>query len=83
MMIRTEISIEAELRSRIRARTKALGISTTEYFRQLAERDLSESPRHVDRAPVFNLGASGGADVGRRKDDMAADAVRARKLRSR
>ena len=83
MMVRTQISIESELRSRIRARTRALGISMAEYFRQLVEQDLSESPRHADRSAVFNLGASGGADVGRRKDEMAAEAVRAGKLRSR
>lgn len=83
MMVRTQISIESELRSRIRARTRALGISMAEYFRRLVERDLSESPRHADRAAVFNLGASGGTDVGRRKDNMAAEAVRAGKTRSR
>lgn len=83
MMVRTQISIEAELRSRIRDRTRALGISMAEYFRRLVEQDLFESPRNLDRSAVFNLGASGGADVARNKDAMAAQAVRAAKASAR
>ena len=81
MMVRTQISIEAELRSRIRERTRALGISMAEYFRQLVERDLSQPRRSVDRSAVFNLGASTGTDIASQKDRMAAQATGAGKLR--
>jgi len=81
MMVQTQISIEAELRSRIRTRARALGISMAEYFRQLVERDLSDTTRNMDLSVVFNLGASGGADVATNKDRMAAEAVGAEKAR--
>ena len=81
MMVRTQISIEAELRSRIRERTAGLGISMAEYFRQLVERDLSQPRRNVDRSAIFNLGASSGTDVASQKDRMAAQATGSSKLR--
>ena len=80
MMVRTQISIEAELRSRIRERTRVLGISMAEYFRQLVERDLSQPRRSVDRSAVFNLGASTGTDIASQKDRMAAQATGVGKL---
>ena len=81
MMVRTQISIEAELRSRIRERTRVLGISMAEYFRQLVERDLSQPRRSVDRSAIFNLGASTGTDIASQKDRMAAQATEFGKLR--
>lgn len=81
MMVRTQISIEAELRSRIRERTRVLGISMAEYFRQLVERDLSQPQRRVDRSAIFNLGASTGTDIASQKDRMAAQATEVGKLR--
>ena len=75
MMVRTQISINAELRSRIRERTSVMGISMAEYFRQLVERDLSQPRRSVDRSTIFNLGASTGTDVASQKDRMAAHAT--------
>ena len=81
MMVRTQISIDAELRSRIRERTRVLGVSMAEYFRQLVERDLSQPRRSVDRSAIFNLGASTGTDIASQKDRMAAQATVAGKLR--
>jgi len=81
MMDRTQISFEAELASRIRERARVLGISMAEYFRRLAERDLAQPHRNVDRSAIFNLGASSGTDIASQKDQLAAQATSARKLR--
>lgn len=75
-MLRTQISIDAELLARIRARASALNISLAEYFRRLADRDLAESPKHVDRSVVFHLGASGGTDISKDKDRLIGEATR-------
>lgn len=80
-MSRTQISIDAELLARIRARASALNISLAEYFRRLADRDLSESPKIVDRSTVFNLGASGGVDISTDKDRLIGEATRAGRSR--
>ena len=81
MMVRTQISIDAELHTRVRARAAALGISLAEYFRRLVDRDLAERSRSVDRSIVFNLGASGGADIAKEKDRMTGEAIGAGKLK--
>lgn len=81
MMVRTQISLNSELHTRVRARATALGISLAEYFRRLVDRDLEELPRSVNRSIVFNLGASGGANIATEKDRMIGEATRAGKLR--
>lgn len=81
MMVRTQISIDAEMHTRVRARAAALGISLAEYFRRLVDRDMAEMPRNVDRSIVFNLGASRGANIAMEKDRMIEEAIRAGKLK--
>lgn len=81
MMVRTQISLDAERHAQVRARAAALGVSLAEYLRRLVDRDLAESPRHVDRSIVFDLGASKGADISSNKDRMIAEATGSRKRR--
>lgn len=81
MMVRTQISIDAELHTRVRARAAALGISLAEYFRRLVDRDMAELPRSVDRSIVFNLGASRDSNVAKEKDRMIGEAIGAGKLK--
>lgn len=84
MMVRTQISLDAERHARVRARAAALGISLAEYLRRLVDRDLAESPREVDRSIVFDLGASKGTDIASEKDRMIAEATEgAKRGRSR
>lgn len=74
-MIRTQITLDRELRNQARRRAGELGISLAEYIRRLLERDL-HGPRIVaDPSVVFDLGDSGGSDVARSKDAMIGEAV--------
>lgn len=79
MMIRTQISLSAEVHTRVRARAGKLGISLAEYMRRLVERDLSQPSRNTDRSLVFDLGSSGRTDIASEKSRMIAEAIAARK----
>ena len=75
MMARTQITLENELQRRARRRANELGVSLAEYFRRLVTRDL-ERPEtaSADVEIIFDLGESGGADIGTAKDSMIAEA---------
>ena len=73
-MVRTQISLDAELHSRVRSRAAKLGVSLAEYIRRLVDRDLVDVRRNVDRSVVFDLGASGGADIASNKNRMIGEA---------
>lgn len=79
MMVRTQISLTSELHAQVRARATECGVSLAEYIRRLVARDLIEPPRSVDRSLVFDLGSSGGTNVGSEKDRMIADSISAGK----
>ena len=81
MMVRTQISLNSELHTRVRARAAALGVSLAEYMRRLVDNDLAESPRSIDRSIVFDLGTSGTSDIASKKDRMIGEATAAGKLR--
>jgi len=79
MMSRTQITLDPELRRRARQRAAKLGVSFAEYVRRVVERDLGgRQPVRGAVATVFDLGASGGADVGRDKDEMVGAAFASR-----
>lgn len=73
-MVRTQISLDAELHSRVRGRAARLGVSLAEYIRRLVDRDLAEIPRTVDRSVIFDLGASGSSDIASNKQHMIGEA---------
>ncbi len=79
MMVRTQISLDAEMHARARSRAAALGISLAEYMRRLAARDLADSPRSVDRSVIFDLGTSQGSDIASQKARMIGEAIGAEK----
>ncbi|MGH7563258.1 MAG: hypothetical protein ACREK5_02410 [Gemmatimonadota bacterium] len=74
-MIRTQITLDRELRNRARKRAAELGISLAEYIRRLLARDLSGSQPRSDPSIVFDLGDSGGSDVASYKDEMVGEAA--------
>ena len=80
-MVRTQISLSAEVHSRVRARAADLGISLAEYIRRLVDQDLSQPSRNTDRSLVFDLGSSEGTDIASEKSRMIAEAIGARKRR--
>ena len=74
MMTRTQISMDLEMLQKARRRAGDLQVSLAEYIRRLIARDLQEAPSSRDVSLLFDLGGSGGSDVGRDKDAMVADA---------
>ena len=80
-MVRTQISLDAELHARTRARAAALGVSLAEYIRRLVDQDLAAPPRSADRSVVFDLGTSLGTDVAADKRRMIGEATGAGKRR--
>jgi hypothetical protein len=82
MMARTQISLDPELRSLARRRASQRGMSLARYIRDLVARDLASPRPAADPALVFNLGASGGADVARDKDKLVGEAVAAARRRA-
>ena len=81
MMIRTQISLSAEVHTRVRARAGELGISLAEYMRRLVDQDLSQPLRKIDRSMVFDLGASQATDIASEKSRMIGEAIGAAKRR--
>jgi hypothetical protein len=76
MVVRTQITLDAEAHRRAKRRAGELGVSFAEYVRRALDRDLGEPPRRVDPSQVFGLFDSGGADVAREKDRYVDAAVR-------
>jgi hypothetical protein len=79
MVVRTQISLDADAHRRARRRAAELGISFAEYIRRVVDHDLGEPSPQGDPAEIFGLFDSGGADVARDKDGMVAAAVDARR----
>lgn len=74
-MVRTQISLEPELRNSARRKAAALGISLAEYIRRLLVRDLAPPERVFDPSVVFDLGDSGGSDIAADKDRALGEAA--------
>ncbi len=76
-MQRTQVYLEASEHRRARRRAAELGISLAEYIRRLVRED-GEGPRtRRDVTALFDLGDSGGSDVGMAKDAYLGEAVTA------
>ena len=74
MMVRTQITLEAELQKCARQRANEIGVSLAEYVRRLVARDLTRPQANVDVTSIFDLGSSGASDIARDKDLMIAEA---------
>ncbi len=77
MVVRTQIALEAEDHRRAKERAAELGVSLAEYIRRVVASDLGEHSRGGDISAIFNLGNSGGSDVGRYKHEYLGEAVEA------
>ena len=75
MMVRTQITLNAERHALARTRADEIGISLAEYIRRLVDQDLAGPPRKVDRSIVFDLGMSSGTDIASDKDRMIGEAM--------
>ena len=79
MMVRTQITLDADSHRRAKRRAAELGISFAEYVRQVVDTDLGEPTRRADASEIFGLFDSGGSDVARDKDRYVDEAVTARR----
>jgi hypothetical protein len=77
MVVRTQITLDAEVHRRAKRRAGELGISFAEYVRRALDQDLGEPAQRADPSEIFGLFDSGGADVAREKDRYLDEAVRA------
>ena len=77
MTARTQVTLPAEDDRRAKARAAELGISFAEYIRRLVRADLGEAKARADVEAFFDLGDSGGSDIGAHKDEYIGDAVSA------
>ena len=74
MMVRTQITLKADAHRRAKRRAADRGVSLAEYVRQVVDRDLGEEPRG-DIAAIFDLGASGGSNIARFKEQYLDEAA--------
>jgi hypothetical protein len=75
MVIRTQITPDAEAHRRAKRRAVELGISFAEYVRRAVNRDLGEPASSADPSEIFGLFDGGGSDIARRKDEYVGQAV--------
>lgn len=80
MLVRTQISLPPDDHRRAKERAAELGISLSEYFRQLVARDLGAPRGKADVTRLFNLGSSGYHDVAVNHDAHLAEAIAKRKI---
>jgi hypothetical protein len=75
MVVRTQVSLEADLHRRAKRRAADLGVSFAEYVRRVVDRDLGEEPPRGDISAIFDLGDSGGSDIARHKERYLDEAA--------
>jgi len=80
MVVRAQVTLDADLHRRAKRRAAERGISFAEYIRQIVDRDLGEQPK-TDISAIFGIGDSGGSNVARYKDRYLDEAVWSEYLR--
>lgn len=80
MVIRTRITLDANVYMRAKRRAVNLGISFAEYVRRTLDRDLSDEPKG-DISEIFGLFDSGRSDIAQHKEQYLDEAARNEYLR--
>jgi hypothetical protein len=80
MVVRTQVTLDADAHRRAKRRAAERGISFAEYIRQVVDRDLGEQPRS-DIGAICGLFDSGVADVSSNVDRYLAESLRREHLR--
>jgi hypothetical protein len=75
MVVRTQVTLDAEVHRRAKQRAADLGISLAEYFRRALDRDLGQERTAADPSRIFGLFDSGPSDVAGHKDRYVSEAV--------
>lgn len=73
MVVRTQITLDADAHRRAKRRAADLGISLAEYVRRTLDRDLGDEPK-VDISAIFGIGESGVSDVSSNVDKYLGEA---------
>jgi hypothetical protein len=74
MVVRAQVSLDADMHRRAKRRAAERGISFAEYIRQVVDSDLGEQPK-TDISAIFGIGDSGGSNVARDKQQYLDEAV--------
>ena len=74
MMVRSQVTLDAEAHRRAKRRAADLGISFAEYVRQVIDRDLGDQPK-ADISEIFGIGESGLTDVSSNVDRYLGEAL--------
>ena len=80
MVVRTQITLEADAHRRVKRRAADLGISFAEYVRRTLDRDLGDEPKG-DISEIFGLFDSGVSDVSSNINRYLGEAARNEHLR--
>jgi hypothetical protein len=75
MVVRTQITLDAEAHRRAKRRASDLGISFAEYVRRALDRDLGDPIPRVDTDEIVGLFDSGASDIARDKDRYVDEAI--------
>lgn len=79
MVVRTQITLDAEAHRRAKRRAADLGVSFAEYVRRVLDRDLGDPPPAADVTQIFGLFDSGESDVASDKDGYVDQAIAGRR----
>ena len=74
MVVRSQVTLNAEAHRRAKRRAADLGISFAEYVRQVIDRDLGDQPK-ADISEIFGIGESGLTDVSSNVDRYLGEAL--------
>lgn len=80
MVVRTQVTLDADAHRRAKRRAADLGISFAEYVRRTLDRDLGEPPK-TDISEIFGIGDSGGSNIARYKEQYLDETVESEYLR--
>ena len=75
MVVRTQITLDADAHRRAKRRAADLNISLAEYFRRVLDRDLGEQRPRGDITAIFDLFDSGLSDVSSNVDKYLGEAI--------
>jgi hypothetical protein len=81
MVIRAQVSLDADMHRRAKRRAAERGISFAEYIRQVVDRDLGEQPK-TDISAIFDLFDSGQSDISSNVDKYLGESLWTEHLRT-
>lgn len=75
MVVRTQVTLDAEAHRRAKQRAAEQGISLAEYVRRAVDHELGDPPPRPDISAIFGLFSSGGSNIAKYKDEYIGEAI--------